>query len=42
VTPSGKIIDEVGVSPDLEVSSREINIKALQILGGLASLSTKK
>ena len=42
VTPSGKIIDEVGVSPDLEVSTREINIKALQILGGLASLSTKK
>ena len=42
VTPSGKIIDEVGVSPDLEVSSREINIKALQILGGLASLGTKK
>ena len=42
VTPSGKIIDEVGVSPDLEVSSREINMKALQILGGLASLSTKK
>jgi len=42
VTPSGKIIDEVGVIPDLEVSSREINIKALQILGGLASLSTKK
>jgi carboxyl-terminal processing protease len=42
VTPSGKIIDEVGVSPDLEVSSREINIKALQILGGLASLNTGK
>jgi carboxyl-terminal processing protease len=42
VTPSGKIIDEVGVSPDREVSSREINMKALQILGGLASLSTKK
>lgn len=42
VTPSGKIIDEVGVSPDLEVSSREINIKALQILGGLASLNTNK
>jgi carboxyl-terminal processing protease len=42
VTPSGKIIDEVGVSPDLEVSSREINIKALQILGVLASLNTGK
>ena len=42
VTPSGKIIDEVGVSPDLEVTSREINIKALQILGGLASLNTNK
>ena len=42
VTPSGRIIDEVGVIPDLEVSTREINIKALQVLGGLASLSTKK
>ncbi|MFM7492219.1 MAG: S41 family peptidase, partial [Actinomycetota bacterium] len=42
VTPSGRIIDEVGVIPDLEVSSRELNVKALQVLGGLASLNTKK
>lgn len=42
VTPSGKIIDEVGVTPDLQVSSREISIKALQVLGGLASFNSKK
>ena len=42
VTPSGRIIDEVGVIPDLAVSSRELNVKALQVLGGLASLNTKK
>ena len=42
VTPSGKVIDEVGITPDLAVSSRDINIKALQVLGGLSSLSEKK
>lgn len=42
VTPAGKIIDEIGVTPDLQVSTREINIKALQVLGGLTSLSGKK
>ena len=42
VTPSGKVIDEVGITPDLAVTSRDINIKALQVLGGLSSLSEKK
>jgi carboxyl-terminal processing protease len=42
VTPSGKVIDEVGIAPDLAVTSRDINIKALQVLGGLSSLSEKK
>lgn len=42
VTPSGKIIDEVGVIPDLQVSPREISIKALQVLGGLAAFNSKK
>ena len=42
VTPSGKVIDEVGITPDLAVSSRDINIKALQVLGGLSTLGEKK
>lgn len=41
-TPSGRVIEEMGIVPDLEVSSREIGIKALQVLGGLASLTSKK
>jgi carboxyl-terminal processing protease len=41
-TPSGRVIEELGISPDLEVSSSEIGIKALQVLGGLASLTSKK
>ena len=42
VTPSGRTIEGVGVSPDLAVQPDELGSKALQILGGLASLSTPK
>jgi len=41
-TPSGRVIEELGIIPDLAVSSSEIGIKALQVLGGLASLTSKK
>ncbi len=41
-TPSGRVIEELGIIPDLEVSASEIGIKALQVLGGLASLTSKK
>ena len=41
-TPSGRVIEEMGIIPDLEVNSREIGIKALQVLGGLASLTSQK
>ena len=39
LTPSGKTIDGVGVTPDLVVKKSELNLKALQILGGLAELN---
>ena len=42
LTPSGRTIEGVGVTPDLEVKPEELGTKALQILGGLASLGTSK
>lgn len=41
LTPSGRTIEGVGISPDLRVKDSEIKIKALQVLGGLSKLSTK-
>ncbi|MFM8384372.1 MAG: S41 family peptidase, partial [Actinomycetota bacterium] len=42
LTPSGRTIEGVGIVPDLRVSNSEIKVKALQILGGLAQLGSKK
>lgn len=42
LTPAGKSIEGVGVTPDLVVKESDLTVKALQILGGLAELSTKK
>lgn len=42
LTPSGRTIEGVGVTPDLQVLPGELGTKALQILGGLASLTSPK
>jgi carboxyl-terminal processing protease len=41
-TSSGRVIDEVGITPDLQVLNSEVGVKALQVLGGLASLISRK
>lgn len=41
LTPLGRTIEGIGVSPDLDVRDSELATKALQILGGLAQLGNE-
>jgi carboxyl-terminal processing protease len=41
-TPSGRIIEGYGIEPDLAVASKELGVRALQILGGLASFQSSE
>ena len=40
-TPSGKVIDQVGIAPDLLVPENDSINKALLVLSGLSSITTK-
>lgn len=40
LTPAGRTIEGVGVTPDLDVQDDELSSKALQILGGLSQLTS--
>ena len=40
-TPNGRVIDQVGISPDLLVPDEEDISKALLVLSGLSAISNK-